>query len=291
MSGENNISIAKTCKFLGLRTDPRSLASYPSIANCCYGCLPEATPNLVHQREYCLDENHKGCPVYLAENIVAMPRELLHKASQKSNSFFNVWSAIALLLLLAIAGVWIFLLLPQLSNAQVTPAWTAPVMLSTELPTPAAKTSTAKPTEQSPTATITNTASPIPSPSATPEIVLLPLETILGTNYKVIIHRIAEGESLSSLAQTNGTTDAAILNATYKLAIPLWIGKLIVIPVQNRSWKDQPALEPYQVTQGIISLDELAQLLGIDAKLLKYYNGCENCLIQQGSWVVIPRAP
>jgi hypothetical protein len=128
-------------------------------------------------------------------------------------------------------------------------------------------------------------------PSPTQPLILLPLQTELGTEYKVVIHRIGEGDNISSLGQRHKSWDQAILDATYNLVPPLKAGQLVVIPVNNRNWSNQPPLEPYQVSQPAITLDDLAQILGVDATLLKYYNGYEGYLIQQGSWIVIPRAP
>jgi hypothetical protein len=285
------------CKFLGLRADPRSLASYPSVANCCYGCLPEAVPTLVHQRELCLSEKHKTCPVYLAENPIPMPRELLHKSSPNTDNTYNFWAGILMMGIVAALVVLAILLLPNIFSEQASPVWEAPVPNpSYTLPAPVAKTNTIQVTDipadaTEPIPTAVHTETPPSSATPEPEIVSLPLETILGNNYKVIVHRITAGESLSSLAQAHGTTDKTILDATYKLVIPLGAGNIIVIPLDIDTWQGQPALEPYQISQQLITLDELGQLLGVDAKLLKYYNGCENCAIQQGSWIVIPRAP
>ncbi len=189
------------------------------------------------------------------------------------------------------------LLLPNIFSEQASPIWEAPVPNPTyTLPPPVAKTNTVQVTDipadaTEPIPTAVHTETPASSATPEPEIVSLPLETILGNNYKVIVHRIADGESLSSLAQAHGTTDKTILDATYKLVIPLGAGNIIVIPLDIDTWQGQPALEPYQISQQLITLDELGQLLGVDAKLLKYYNGCDNCAIQQGSWIVIPRAP
>ena len=286
-----------TCKFLGLRTDPRSLASYPSASNCCYGCLPEAVPTLVHQRELCLTKEHKICPVYLAENPIPMPRELLHKSSPNTNNTYNFWAGILMMGIVTALVILAILVLPNIFSEQASPIWNAPVPHPTyTLPAPAAKTNATQvndipTTAAEPVPTAIHTETPTSSATPEPEIVSLPMETILGNNYKVIVHRITDGESLSSLAQAHGTTDKAILDATYKLVIPLGAGKIVVIPLDIKTWQGQPALEPYQISQPLITLDELGQLLGIDAKLLKYYNGCENCAIQQGSWIVVPRAP
>lgn len=299
MSSSEKKLVTNTCKFLGLRTDPRSLASYPSISNCCYGCLPEAVPNLIHQREACLSLEHQKCPVFLAENSIPMPKDLIHKSAQKTNSGIGVWQSLLVVAVVAALVIAAILFLPGILGEPPAETWDLPATNGTAtLPAAAAKTNAPQASatplssqvdEPSPTAKVTD--APTVSPTATPEIVSLPLESILGTNYKVIVHKVADGESLSSLAQVYRTSDKAILDATYKLIIPLWAGKIIVIPMDIKSWQDQPALEPYQVTQAAATLDDLSQVLGVDAKLLKYYNGCETCIIQQGSWIVVPRAP
>jgi hypothetical protein len=221
-----------------------------------------------------------------------MPAEFIHKSASASRRSANTWmmlAAFAVVLVLAAAG---FVLFPKISSAQENPTWSAP---STELPAPgvataasiAAETPTAIPA--SPTPAPTSTATLVPTPTI--DMRYLPLDTPLGTAYKVIIHRVAEGENLTILARNSKTTEQAIMNATHGFVSPLWVGKLVVIPQESPSWDSQPALEPYQVTQESISLDDLGALLGVDASLLKYYNGCDECQIQKDSWVVVPRAP
>jgi hypothetical protein len=276
-----------TCKFLGLKTDPRSLASYPSGANCCYGCLPENTPDLVHQREFCLAEKHQECPVFTAESPIPMPAEFAHKVNGKSKGGLGFWPAIILIGVLLGLVAAIVLVLPGYLNPQPAPDWgtpSEPAPAVEETPTPIA-------TEIQATDTPAPSPTPTVEPSPTQPLILLPLQTELGTEYKVVIHRIGEGDNISSLGQRHKSWDQAILDATYNLVPPLKAGQLVVIPVNNRNWSNQPPLEPYQVSQPAITLDDLAQILGVDATLLKYYNGYEGYLIQQGSWIVIPRAP
>jgi hypothetical protein len=290
MKSTTNKSNVATCKFLGLKTDPRSLASYPSGANCCYGCLPESTPNLVHQREFCLSDNHKNCPIFSAENPIHMPAEIVHKSNGKTGTGINFWAAIIVIGILLGLIASTVLVMPNLLTEQAAPTWDTPTQTLTSPPASSNDTQ-ATPTVVEPTATPQASPTATLEPSPTPEIVFLPLQTKLGTTYPVIVHRIAEGDNISTLAQVNGSWDQAILDATYKLVPPLIVGQVIVIPVDNRSWQDQPALEPYQISQPAISLDDLAQILGVDAAMLKYYNGYEGYLIKQGSWIVIPRAP
>jgi hypothetical protein len=285
--GKQNVA---TCKFLGLKTDPRSLASYPSGANCCYGCLPEATPNLPHQREFCLAEKHRECPIFAVEDPIHMPAEIAHKSNDKTGYRGNFWAAVIVIGILLGLIASTVVVLPNLLTGQAAPVWNTPTQF---LPSPTVNSNNteATPTVVEPTATPEANPTSTAEPSSTPEIVFLPLQTKLGTTYPVIVHRIAEGDNLSTLAQVNGSWDQAILDATYNLVPPLTVGKMIVIPINNRSWREQPALEPYQISQPAISLDDLAQILGVDAAMLKYYNGYEGHLIQQGSWIVIPRAP
>lgn len=223
-----------------------------------------------------------------------MPAELELKKTapiQPQSSFLstNAWILATILVVIAVFSIAIatFFIHPTPTT------WTPPVTATASATTAPQQIeeATQDKTSMLLTETAQQTETPAPSPSPALEAKLLPLDTILGTSYKIIIHRVAEGDNLSLLAKHNETTENVIASATYNFIVPIQVDRLIVIPIKATAWDGQPALEPYEILQDEIGFDELGELLGVDAKLLKYFNGCENCLLQKGSWVVIPRAP
>ena len=172
-------------------------------------------------------------------------------------------------------------------NPEPTPTFLPPANRTqvTNTPSPTV-TATITPTRVRPTATIAVT------PTATIQAaVLLITDTELGTERKFIIHLMQDGENLDLLSKRHNTSQTAILAITYKLVAPVWAGKMIVIPIGQKDVSDLPALQPYEVTQPEVTLLDLAQILGVSITDLITYNGCEDCRIKQGSWILVPRVP
>jgi LysM repeat protein len=220
-----------------------------------------------------------------------MPREIVYPLplpETKAGLGYQTIIGIIILVIVLIGGALLALLWPTLTQS-ASPVVSVPTTTHTPEPT-ASETSIPATETPTRTATSTRTATPTLVPTATPQVVQLPLESILGTEYTVVLHRVIPGDSLTVLAQNYGTSDKAILDATYRLIMPLFVDRIIVIPYQIKNWKDLPPLEPYQISRPQTTLDEIAAEFGIDPALLKYHNGCENCVITEGSWIVLPRS-
>jgi hypothetical protein len=280
------------CPYIGLPNDPGSLVAYASASNVCHHCEPRAIPALDHQSNHCLSDQHPQCPLFEGPGHAPMPESIRHSdknaqswASNGRPQAFPAWLVLAGIVLVLVIGGAIFAVasLP----AAPSPTFLPPPNLTQITSTPSATLPPpASPTPAQPSPTV--------KPSATPTPViarLLLLDTELGQDRKFIIHRMAEGENLDSLSSRNGTTQQAILAITYKLTAPVWAGKLIVLPVNQRDVSGLPLFQPYQVTQESITINDLAIVLGIPASELERYNICGECLVKKDSWILVPRQP
>ncbi|MBN1304058.1 MAG: LysM peptidoglycan-binding domain-containing protein [Anaerolineales bacterium] len=134
--------------------------------------------------------------------------------------------------------------------------------------------------------TIETTALPI-----TATITRIPhsLDSMIGTNPVLIIHRVRQGDTIESLAYRYKTNAAVIQALNYNLSIPLLVHKDIVIPVNRSDAGGLPEFEVYRVQQDT-SAEELGTLLGVDPDELCYYNGLTNgAAFIAGEWVIVPR--
>ena len=141
-------------------------------------------------------------------------------------------------------------------------------------------------------AAISSTPSVLSGSEPTATITRIPqgLETLIGLNYIFKIHRVRHGESIQLLAQTNGTTTAALFAVNYHLSTPLQAQQVIIIPVNQPDVSELPPFEPYRVAQDI-SLEALAAELGGDPTQIQYYNGLRNSdQLYAGEWIILPRA-
>jgi len=114
------------------------------------------------------------------------------------------------------------------------------------------------------------------------------LETPIGIEYKLVIHRVVARESLMSIASQYWTTVDAIQAANYYLPNPLQIDWLIIVPINQTDVYGLPVLDAYEVKTDI-AVRTLAQQLSIDPALLELYNGLgNNEFLSSGEWVLVP---
>jgi hypothetical protein len=144
-----------------------------------------------------------------------------------------------------------------------------------------------------PTATPTSLR-PSPSPTrtvgtSTPTIMAFhTLETPIGMAHRLIIHRILNGESLTSLSAQYWTTDEAIRLVNFNSQSPLLVGKLIIIPVDQTDVSGLPAFEAFLVAEDI-SVEALAKQLLVDPAVLESYNDLQaGQVLAADEWVLVP---
>jgi LysM repeat protein len=140
-----------------------------------------------------------------------------------------------------------------------------------------------------PTLTFLLTASST-EPIQTPKLAMPhAMETPIGIEHKLVIHRVLEGESLTSIASQYWTTVEAIQAVNYYLPSPVRVGWLIILPINQTEVQGIPTFTAYEVKTDIV-VEILAQQLSTDPVLLKSYNGLSNGeILDSGEWLLIPQ--
>ena len=127
----------------------------------------------------------------------------------------------------------------------------------------------------------------------TPTLTQIPphsLEIPIGNEKLYLIHKIVDGENLSTLAETYQTSFEAIQAVNFTLIIPIRIDAIVVIPLKQENPQGLPKLEPYQILQDQTTPEALAEKLNIDLTLFKSLNGFEDGeKLNKGNWVLIQR--
>lgn len=278
----------KICPYLGLLQDPKTPAIFPSERNCCYRA-GSARPVLeTHQQAYCLAEAHPTCPVFLDPES-APDDEASYTQSLSATSKSILPYAFALLVLLGVVlAAWLY------RDNFIQPASPPPVAALPQATSQEYATATP---ESGPLATLLVTPTPSPRPTDTPPA---PTETAsvtpppglgvpIGSSPALVIHRVASGESLTTISKLYGTTETAIRAVNLLLPIPVWENWLVVVPYQTEDVADLPLFEVYQVNTDGVTASALAAQLNADASLLAQYNNLdEDDFFANGQWVLVP---
>lgn len=327
MAKTNNDQI-NTCPFLGLNDDNTSHMAFTSPENHCYHCKPIAPIKLEHQNDYCLDPNFLTCPIFTDKEGRRMPNNLIYiedagsisidkrllwaglilagiavaislffafentKSSEKPPSSLTSTNSIQTLTAIANAS--------SLFEATATSLATDSTILIPNTETvPDSVTATTSPfptlTLVVPTSNSTeiNTASVSITPSAT--LMMTPqspysLDAPIGRGQLFIIHKVANGENLTTLADTFNTSVEAILAVNYMLNVPIRVDATVIIPLQKEDTQGLSLFEPYQVTHAQIAAEALAKELETDALLFKYVNDLDDGdILHKGDWILVPR--
>jgi hypothetical protein len=289
---ENTDRKAQVCPFLGLKDDPATALSFLSSHNRCFHARPALPVKLEYQRTYCLDINFTSCEEYNREPDTPLPPELRFVGGSGLREYFGkagVWILIIVLIIIMLIA-WQVLprgLLgfgnPGQSPGVIEPAFstnvenqTLPILTTQvqETPTPTLFVTT------TPTFPIQTFAPTVVSPHV--------LETPIGVEHKLVIHRVLAGESIMSIASKYWTTVEAIQAVNYSLPIPLRIGWLIIVPINQTNVQGFPTFEAIEVSTDV-AVRTLAQQLSVDPALLELYNGLgNNEFLSSGDWALVP---
>lgn len=274
------------CPLLASLRDATTFYAYPSAANGCGRFEPPAALPGSYQSRFCLSARHTECPLVSPSWSGAFPPELRAAAEREWGGpgarSRRRW---ALLVLLAVV----------LLGTVAATGW----FLSGSSPSAPAAPPPAEPTEA---ASGTPPPSPSPPPSATPTLEpsdtpagpFTPtpgpeLETPVGAGQTYLIHSIRDGESLSFLAQTYGSSVQALQAANALGDQPLWIGQLVVIPVGISDPAGVPRFAVVQVLEPGEALSDLAARYGADPENIRRYNALgEDPWLPPGRWLIVP---
>ena len=277
------------CPFLGFEDDPETALSYPANLNYCHHAKPVCPVTLLHQREVCLSENFKNCPVYKREELSPLPKGILEK---KTSSPPKKWRFFLLLAGIILAGFiaaiffgwlqfpgFIALEIPSIEKPTEIQSTTILTINSTLV-----VTTTQKPTK---------TAWPTETLVITPTVVLpRVLETPFGVSTKLVIHKLLEGEGYILLAEEYNTTVDAIQAINYELPESLWVDKILVIPINTDNVANLPKFSALEMSQDGLSIAEFAERMQLDLDQLLFYNDLPEAYhFKVGEWVIIPHEP
>ena len=284
-----NLQNQNSCPKLGLKEDPDSYSAFPLKINACYHVRPVDTPNLSHQRSYCLTSAYLHCPIYESAPGSKMPKEISLKKETLSKDKLFLLTGIGILLVVIILFFSFRSGIPRLFtiDEQSTPSPTASVS-PTITPVQPSETATTLPITPSLTEPLATDTQVPPTPTA--RIVILTLDTPIGGDQKFIIHRVAEGETLQIFANKYHTSVEAIKDINFDLIIPLWTDWLVVIPENITAVSKLPLFEAHQVEEEYIKIQDLAIKLSASLEEMIYYNNIEeNYLLRKGDWLLVPR--
>jgi hypothetical protein len=287
--GKSNNQI---CPFLGLSDDPSTALSFPSTHNRCFHSRSATSVNLEFQRKYCLSIDHINCEEYNREP----------NTQRSSNSGFGsisgLWrlvnkpSFFLVILALVVVVLIVWQVLPRVISGR-GPAGHLPgvtVLVDSTVVGPQTPSNLPAQVQNTPTPTLMATIVPaISTQTFTPTIGSShALETPIGVQYKLVVHRVLAGESVMSIASQYWTTVEAIHAVNYSLQSPLLVGAIIVIPINQTDVQGLPAFDTYEV-KADIPVRTLAQQLSVDPALLELYNGLGNSeILSTGDWVLVP---
>jgi len=290
-------STPNICPHLALRGDTDSYAAFPSSINACFRGSHPVTPMIAHQRFFCLTQNHIDCPFYKNKEERKFPKDIQYKTAGLSRKQKG-------LLLIGISGfliVMVFLFFifgegwqnlqknfvpTQTQNAVSIPTEVGQRFLFTDTPqieeaigtevTPGSF-------ESSPTAILL-----IPSPTNIDPV--LALDTPIGGEYQFIIHRVLEGESLQYYADLYKTSVEAILDVNEDIVLPLWVGSMVVIPINTVDVANFPSFFPHQIREEGTTIGALADELVVPIEEMTFYNNIDSeHILHEGEWLLIPR--
>jgi hypothetical protein len=247
---------------------------------------------LEFQRKYCLALSHTSCKEFTREPDSPLPPDLRFRGTAGFKDKFGKASVWVLLLAFLVIALIVWQVLSRglfgpgitvQSQAVTASAFSTDAGFQTPSISPTPMQDTPTPTSL---ATATPTFALQTSPSTT--VSSHALETPIGIEHKLVIHRVLAGESIVSIANQYWTTVEAIKAVNYSLPSPIRINWLIIVPINQTDIQGLPAFDGVEVTTDI-KVELLAQQLSTDPTLLKFYNGFGNGeILTSGEWVLVP---
>lgn len=288
-----NESGSDVCPYLGSQDDPETALCYPSLLNRCYRPIPTAQVKLNYQLNCCLSTGYSKCMVFQRDVGIPPPlkkRDRRQKVARSKRSQVFLWMILGVIVIIGLivwqslsGGIFRFTSLgDSLGGVKPIAFMDTNSLIPTIVPTmiPRASTATLIPFSPSPTWTLA---------SFTPTLAVFhALETPIGITNQFVIHRVQLGESLPLLAMRFGTTTEAIQWVNFKIKLPLLLGALIIIPVNQTDISGMPSFEAYMVEKDI-SVEALAKQLMVDPSVFESYNDLrDGQVLIADEWVLVP---
>lgn len=285
---------AKACPYIGRSDDPESFFAFPAPANRCYRVdKPEGIAGS-HQARFCLTARFAECPVNSPSFTGPLPIDLRSSFRRGRWRRLKRSTRLGLILLMsitiaAVVALWWFWedIVGAPTPVEV-PTHTSVVIIS-QATTPPTRTeiSILRPTNPPPPIpTLVHT----PSPQLTLTLTPGPgLDTIMGPASPFLIHKVEAGETLFFIATTFNSSVEAITAANDLGDLPLWVDKLLVIPVGDVDVANLPIFAVYQVELDQTTVNQIAELFHTDPEAIRAYNNLgEGEDLPSGRWLIVP---
>jgi LysM repeat protein len=296
------------CPFLATLEDAETYSANPSFKNYCHKASPLVPVLIDHQVNVCCTEEYRNCVVYKAMQGRSFPPEWINNETvdpfeeEAEYPRWVVYGGIALMVLLGAIFIYLYWfsgLFPRTDPNAAALAIDPGVTITQQATITVASTITRFPTARSTTtlsttirATGTTTPTMLPTGTVTPvEPSLTPgpaLETPFGTQPLFIVHRVKEGESLSTIA-AQFNTNYAVIQAVNSLSPDAVIqdGKVLVVMPGQKSVTGAITVKPVYIDSAV-RVDEFAVTYGVDAAEVRLLNGLGlGDWIQSNRWVVV----
>ena len=262
----------------------------------CYRAKKPAHISFEHQSDYCLATAQQDCPAFQESGSHNLPKNMRLAAQPALSRKFALIASV-LLVVIILLGIQTVNRLNQTGLFAIAQPFSIPSPAQENIPAPnLTSLPAAPPPASSDTPEKPSTTSQIPTPSGTITLTPLPislfaLDTPSGNAPELLIHRMAPGESLIMLAELHNTSPEAIQHISYAIPTPVWVGWVVVIPLNTLDVSALPAFETYQVKDSSLTLRILAQQLSINLDEFKRYNqAVPDELLPLDGWLLIPHA-
>jgi len=291
---------ATCCPHLGISDDPHSWLSFPNPGNFCYYAKQPRSLTEVHQKFFCLSQNHNQCPVYQSSGDQPLPEAIVYKAQveEKIDDPRRMEIAAAVLVLI---GIILFSVLMNIRSqageraALMTAAAQTPTIdslaihltqeaaLPSATPVPPTATATHFPT-WTPTATKTPNPTPTPEPTHFAEF-----GERFGANQEYVLYRLNDGESLENVAKAYETR-AEVIRASNILIEGASVQPgtvLLLMPGVT----DPSGLIKFKIVQVLVPTlpKHIAAQNNVPLEILVEYNQIDpERLVPGGRWLFFP---
>ncbi|MBW6465128.1 MAG: LysM peptidoglycan-binding domain-containing protein [Brevefilum sp.] len=289
----NNGTRFVNCPYIGLLGDAVTFSDFPAQMNACHHVDPVSTPDLYHQRSFCLSPAFVDCPIYQNDHGIRMPKAIQFRSRTlaKKKKEFLIYIGLGVIVLTIIFGL--LFISNWLPSASITDVPEETGISQTFSETAVTRTqelvkATLPQVTATPARTLVSATQEPPTPTHEPQNLVL--DSPIGKEYQFIIHRVAEGETLQFFADQYNTSIEAITAVNYDLISPLWIDWMVIIPLNSIDVTNLPAFEAYLAQQQSIPLRELAPQLSVSLEDLAFYNNIStDYVITEGEWLLVPR--